>query len=191
MVAERGLLAEGSVGVVVVDVVDDESCELVLVSGDGAVEELSSVGSDPAFGERVGDRGSDRGLEDVEAFGAEDLVERFGELAASVTHECSGIGESVGVAEEEVAGCLGGPGPGRICGHSGVEDFSAGDADDEAPDLGVGGRSTWGLDWLGAVAGDASAMPAQKGVGFDEPSVAAWPGGVLGRLCRAATGRRR
>ena len=46
----------GPVFVVVPDVVDDESFELVLVPDDGAVEELSAQGADPAFGECVRDR---------------------------------------------------------------------------------------------------------------------------------------
>ena len=104
----------GPVGVVVVDVVGDESFELALVPDDGAVEELAAQGADPAFGERVRDRRPDRGLEDLEAFGAEDLVEGVDELAASVTYERSGAGELVAVAEEQVAGGLGGPGAGRV-----------------------------------------------------------------------------
>ena len=52
----------GAVGVVVVDVVDDEVFELSLVPDDGAVEELAAQGPDPALGERVGDWGPDRRL---------------------------------------------------------------------------------------------------------------------------------
>jgi len=81
-------VAGGLVLVVVVDVVANESFELVSVPDDGAVEEFSSDRSDPAFGERVGYRGANRGLEDFEAFGAEDLVERVDELVAAVTIEC-------------------------------------------------------------------------------------------------------
>ncbi len=62
-------------GVVVADVVDDEAFELSLVPDDGAVEQLSSQGCDPAFSESVRDRGADRALEDLEALGSEDLVE--------------------------------------------------------------------------------------------------------------------
>ena len=84
--------------VVVVDVVDDEALELSAVPDDGAVEEFSAHGADPAFGERVGYRRSYRGAEDLEAFGAEDLVEGVDELAASVPYERSGTCELVGVA---------------------------------------------------------------------------------------------
>ena len=103
-----------SVSVVVVDVVGDELFELVLVPDDGAVEELSPQGPDPTLGERICDRRSDRSLENLEAFASEDLVERVDELASSIAYERTGVGESVGVAEEEVAGCLGGPGPGGV-----------------------------------------------------------------------------
>ena len=53
------MLVEGSVGavgVVVVEVVDDEAVELSLVPDEGAVEELAAQGLDPAFSERVGHR---------------------------------------------------------------------------------------------------------------------------------------
>ena len=70
-----------------IDVVDDESFELALVPDDGPVEELSAQGSDPALSEGVGYRCADGGLEDLEAFGSEDLVERVDELAAPVSHE--------------------------------------------------------------------------------------------------------
>ena len=73
-------------GVVVGDVAGDESFELLLVPDDGAVEEFSSDRSDPSFGERVRYWGSNWGLEDLEAFGSEDLVEGGGELAATIAY---------------------------------------------------------------------------------------------------------
>ena len=63
------------------DVVGDQCLELVPVPDDGAVEELAADGSDPSFSERVGNGCPDGGLEDLEAFGAEDLVEALDELA--------------------------------------------------------------------------------------------------------------
>lgn len=74
-----------------VDVVNNEPFELVLVPDDGAgqpfglLEEFTADGSDPSFGECVGYRRADGCLEDLEAFGVEDLVEGVDELAASVT----------------------------------------------------------------------------------------------------------
>ena len=61
----------------------------------------------------------------------EDLVEGVDELADSVTREGSGLGETVWMTEEEVAGCLGGPGPGRVGGDAGEEHFAVGDVDEE------------------------------------------------------------
>lgn len=77
------------VSVVIVDVVGDEAFQLALVPDDGPVEELATQSSDPAFSERVGDWRSDRGFEDPQPFGSEDLVEAVDELAAAVTHERS------------------------------------------------------------------------------------------------------
>ena len=88
----------GPVDVVAVDVVEDEPFELVLVPDDGSVEALSSQGPDPALGERVRNRCSDWGFEDVEAFGSEYLVEGVDELAAPIANQRPCIGESVGVA---------------------------------------------------------------------------------------------
>ena len=93
-----------------VDVVDHEPLELALVPDDGAVKELSAQGGDPAFGERVGYRGLDRGLENLETFASEDLVEVAGELAGAVSQKCSGVAELAGMGHEEVASGLGGPG---------------------------------------------------------------------------------
>ena len=86
------------VGVVVVDVVDDEAFELRLVPDDGAVEELATECPDPTFSKGVRHRGPNRCLEDLEAFGCEDLVEGVDELAPAVANECSRIRELVVVA---------------------------------------------------------------------------------------------
>jgi hypothetical protein len=83
----------GPVDVVVLDVVDDEAFELVPVPDDGAVEKFAAQGIDPAFSEGVRDRGSDRGFEDLEAFGSEDLIERVGELADAISDQCPCAGE--------------------------------------------------------------------------------------------------
>ena len=118
-------------GLDMVDVVDDEAFELSLVQDDGAVEQLAAQSADPAFSESVRDWGADGCHEDLEALGSEDLVEGVNELAASVTHERSGIGEAVGMAQEQVAGCLGGRRAGRVGGDSGEDHFAGGDVDEE------------------------------------------------------------
>lgn len=104
---------------------------MVVVPDDGAVEEFSTDRSDPPFGERVRDRCSDWRLEDFEAFGSEDLVEGVDELAAAVAYECAGAVEVFGVAQEQVARCLGGPQPGRVRGDAGVEHAAGFDVDEE------------------------------------------------------------
>ena len=71
--SERRSLIERAVrpvSVVMVDVVGDEAFELLLVPDDGAVEHLAAQRPNPAFGERVGDRRADWGLQDLEPFGS-------------------------------------------------------------------------------------------------------------------------
>ena len=93
-----------------IDVVDDKLLELAAVPDDAAVEELASKGADPAFGERFRDRRLDGCLEDLAAFGSEDLVECSNGLAGAVAHERTRPSELVGVAQEQVPRRLGGPG---------------------------------------------------------------------------------
>ena len=142
------------VGVVVLDVFGDQAFELLLVPDDGAVEELSADGADPSFGECVGYGCADRGLEDLEAFCSEDLVEGVDELASPIANEGTRIGEPVGVAEEELAGCLCGPGAGRVSGGTDVEDLARGYVDEEedvvaAEQGGVDGEEVAGHRGLG------------------------------------------
>ena len=68
----------------------------------GAVEEFAADGTNPAFSEGVGHRSSGRGLEDLEALGAEDLVEGVDEFAAPIPDQRSGVSELVGVAENRL-----------------------------------------------------------------------------------------
>ena len=121
----------GPVGVVVVDVVDDESFDLTLVPDDGPVEELTAQRADPAFREGVRDGGADWALEDHHSFGSEDLVEGLNELTSAVTHQGTGIGELVTVVEEEVSGGLGRPWSGGVGGDAGEEDLAGGDVDEK------------------------------------------------------------
>ena len=109
---DRWSLVERTVGpvrVVMIDVVDDKPLELTTVPDDAAVEELASKGADPAFGERVRHGSTHRRLEDLAAFGSEDLVEGVYELACAVAHERPGVGELVAVTEQQVPRRLGGP----------------------------------------------------------------------------------
>ena len=65
----------GPVGVVVIDLIDDEPVELAAVPDDSAVEEPASKGAYPAFGERIRHGGAPRCGEDLQTFGSEDLDE--------------------------------------------------------------------------------------------------------------------
>lgn len=89
-----------------VDVLGHEPLELSLVPDDAPVEQLATQGADPTLGDAVGHRRAHRGLEDLDAFGAEHLVERAGELGAPVTHQRPGVRELLAVDEEQVAGGL-------------------------------------------------------------------------------------
>ena len=117
--------------VVVPDVVDDEAFELAAVPDDGVIEEFSTDRADTSFSERVRYWGPGRSLEDLEAFGSEDLVEGGDELAGSVADQRAGTGELVGVFGEQVAGGLGGPGAGRVRGETGEDHLARLDLDEE------------------------------------------------------------
>jgi len=108
------------VAVVVVDVLGDEPLQLALVLDDGAVEQFATQASDPPLCEGVGHRCPHGDGEDLDALGAEHVVEGRGELAAAVAHERLGVRELLAVAEEEVACGLDGPGCGRVDGDPGV-----------------------------------------------------------------------
>jgi hypothetical protein len=106
----------GSVGVVVVDVVDDQSFELTLVPDDGPVEKLATQGADPTFRVRVGDRGPHRTPDDLDVVAAEDLIEGVAELAATIAHQRTGTDEQVTMTNRQVAGGLSASGAGRVGG---------------------------------------------------------------------------
>ncbi len=69
-----------AVSVVVCNEIGDDLFELATVPHDGAIEEFTAETADPTFSERIRDWGPDRSLEDLEAFGSEDLVEAVDEL---------------------------------------------------------------------------------------------------------------
>ena len=163
----------GTVAVVVVDVVGDESFELLVVPDDGAVEELTTETADPAFRERVGAWCPDRCLEDLHVFGADDFVEGVDELATSVAYERPCVGELVAVSDEEVAGGLGRPGSGGVLGDAAEVDGSGGDVDEEQQ---VEPAERDGVDG-GEVAGDC-------GLGAQELFRSRRIAAVLGRCWR-------
>ena len=114
--------------VVVLDEVVEEPVELVLVPDQGAIQELMADGTNPTFSESVGLWRTWRRSDRFGADGGEHMVERSGVLAGAVTdHEP----DRFAVAQEEVAGGLGGPGPGGVGGDAGEVDASGVDLDEE------------------------------------------------------------
>ena len=105
--------------VVVFDVVADEALELAAVPDDAAVEKLAPDRADPALGECVGDRRPDGCLEGLEALGPEDLVKPGNEPTPTIANQAPSSDEMVAVAEEQVAGRLGGPSAGGVGGEAG------------------------------------------------------------------------
>ena len=121
----------GPVLVGVVDVVDHDPLELLAIPDEGAVEELAAQGAYPSFGERIRDGRPDGSLQDLDAFGAEDLVACSRELAGAVAHQGLAAGECRVVADEQVACCLSGPVSGGVSGDPGVEHAAGVDVDEE------------------------------------------------------------
>ena len=90
--------------VVVIDIGAQHPAEVALTPDQQPVEAFRSHGPDPALGDRVGSRRSDRRLDDLDAFGREDLVEGSGELAISVVdEETNGTGSLI-ERETQIAG---------------------------------------------------------------------------------------
>jgi len=132
----------GSVLVVVLHVADDETFELMPVPDDRPVQQFTAKRADPAFSERVRDWGPDRGLEDLHPLGPEDLVEAVDELATAVTHQRFHSGEPIGVAQEEVAGGLGGPWSGGVGGNTGATSRCRRRRSHRPPRLGTAGTGS-------------------------------------------------
>src|SRR5439155_26155035 len=88
-----------------------ELFQLAAVPDEGAVAELAAHGTDPAFRIGVRDWGTWWRANDRRTVGAEDLVERHGELAGAVADQEP---NRPVVAHHEVPGGLCGPGAGRV-----------------------------------------------------------------------------
>jgi hypothetical protein len=96
--------------VVVIDVGTQNPVEVAIACDQQPVEAFGSHGPDPALGDRVGSGRSDRRLDDLDAFGREDLVEGSGELAISVVNEETNGAGSLIERETQIAGLLDDPG---------------------------------------------------------------------------------
>jgi hypothetical protein len=75
--------------VVVLGVFGKDSFELSTVTDEDAVETLATGRTDEALGVGVRPRGTHRCADDLDSFGAEDLVEVGRELGVSVSHQVS------------------------------------------------------------------------------------------------------
>ena len=102
--------------VVVVLVVTKHGRGVPLVDDQDAVEELAAEAADEAFGDRVGPWRPHRRPEDADLDGGEDRVERRGELGIAVPDEEPEAPSGVVEIHAEVAGLLGQPGSGGMCG---------------------------------------------------------------------------
>jgi hypothetical protein len=76
-----------TLGVVVLEVVDEHPAEVVLVAEQEPVEAFAADGADEALRVGAGDRRADRREDDADRLAREDLVEDAGELAVAITDE--------------------------------------------------------------------------------------------------------
>jgi hypothetical protein len=89
-------------------------------SGDqDVVEAFPSQGADPPFRDRVRSRCPDRGANDADVSACEYRIEGGGELAVAVADQELKTFGVVAELHEQVAGLLGGPGPGGVGGDPG------------------------------------------------------------------------
>src|SRR5665213_1436007 len=131
---ERGQLSQcpvRPVSVVVGDVLGQDSFQMSTTEDEHPVEALSTYGADEALGEGVGLRSPDRGADDPDAFGPEDLVETRGELGVPVTdQELDGM-DPILQHHGQVPRLLDNPGTGRMSGDPGHMHPSGVELDEE------------------------------------------------------------
>jgi hypothetical protein len=116
---------------VVVDVLADHCFEVTAADDEHPVEALPADGADEALGKCFGTRGSDRCADGSNALGAENLVEASRELGVAIPDQeldrsCT-LGEFIG----QVPGLLEYPGTRRMRRHSGHEDTSGIEVDED------------------------------------------------------------
>jgi len=113
--AQVAALSE-KVSVVMADVVGKNLFEVAAAGDQGPVEAFGSHGPDPALRVRICPGGADRGLDDLDAFGGEHLVEGRGEFRIPVTDEEAERSSALYEIADEVASDLGDEGSGRMFG---------------------------------------------------------------------------
>ncbi len=117
--------------VVVVGKGPENPFEMSPVGDQGPVEALSAHGADEALGDRVGLRCLDRGADDLDALGPEDLVERATELGVVVADQEARRDLTIREFPGEVSRLLGDPSSVGVPGHAGEVDPTGGDLDEE------------------------------------------------------------
>jgi hypothetical protein len=95
------------------------------------VQQLTTDGADPPFGERVRPRRPHRRAQDPDALGAEDRIEAIGELRVPVVDEEPELPDAVPKVHDEVAGLLGYPRSRRVRRHPQDVDAAGGDLEHE------------------------------------------------------------
>src|SRR6185312_8291584 len=86
------------------------------IEDDHAVEEFSAKTADPAFHDRVCTRCPDWRLDDLNTLAGEDRVERAGELGVPAANQKFDLRNVIAEVHEQVAGLLGDPACGGMCG---------------------------------------------------------------------------
>ena len=116
LLIERSVRA---VAVVVLDVFLQHQREVASSGDQEVVEAFAAQGADPALGDRVGARCSNRAADDADVGAGEHGVDGGGELGIAVADQEPKSAGVVAEVHEEVAGLLGDPGSGGVCGDPG------------------------------------------------------------------------
>jgi hypothetical protein len=131
---ERRCLVQCSVrpvGVEVRHVLGQHRRKLALVEDQHPIQQLAAYGADPAFGDCVRAGRLHRGAQDADGLAGEHGIENGGELAVAIPDEEPEPSRAVAEVHQEVAGLLGDPGSGRVCGDAQQVHAASGVLDDE------------------------------------------------------------
>jgi hypothetical protein len=131
---EWGQLTQGPVRPVLVvmdHVFGQDLFQLSMTEDEHPVEALSTYGADETLGVGVGLRSPDRGADDPDAFGPEDLVEARSELGVPVTDQELDWMDPIIQHHRQVPRLLDNPGTGRMSGDPGHMYPSGVDLDEE------------------------------------------------------------
>ena len=120
-----------TLAVVMADVLSKHSLEVAMAKDEHPVEAFASDGSHPTLRVGIGSRRSNRGLNDLDALGAEHLIEAGRELCVPITDEELDGTTSISQVTDQIAGHLGNPGTDWMFGDTQDVDLSAGQFDHE------------------------------------------------------------